>query len=437
MDILNMHTHLFTHENSPRDFLKLYLPSFMARGIDTFTNGKVGAWIVQHIGPVFGNAGKRYASFMKIGKSESQGGVLEKLIQSYPRGTKFVALSMFMEEMGVGSSFSGYEGQLEQLILLKGRYPEELLVFLGIDPRWQPASQLSLANAVRKYFTCTVTRNNKTYPVFNGLKLYPSTGFYVFDERLKETLEWAAEQEVPVVTHCNYLGGVYNNSESFIRANLNTSLRHYGIDGDYNAFCARKGYRAPAYQMANAPFIKRLIGMRDEKRNMVSCSFFLEPYSYEPVLEYFNRYGGKPLNICLAHYGGDIQIQLSEGMEPKGADELEKNPVGIGMLNWTTQIRNLMQRFDSVYTDISYAYVSKNVPPILFNDILQKPYGNRILFGTDFYMTERVGKEQDNFSGFKKLAMEKLNQDGKPVWDILMESNYNFLKMGMNEQYKP
>jgi hypothetical protein len=334
---------------------------------------------------------------------------------------------MFMEEMGVGKSHSGYEGQLEQLILIKEKYPQELLIFLGIDPRWQPANQLSIADAVRKYFKCTVTVQGKTYPVFNGLKLYPSTGFYVFDEKLKETLEWAAENELPVVTHCNYLGGVYNNNAAFIKANLNPSLIHYGIDKDYHAFCTRKGYRTPAYQMTKVPLIKKMLGMSDEQRNLSNCSFFLEPYSYEPVLEYFKSNGGKQLKLCMAHYGGDIQMKLAEGLMPKGTDDLERSPIGVGNLNWTRQIRILMQKFETLYTDISYAYVDKDTLPIIFHDVAQHAYGKRILFGTDFYMTERKGRERDNFSNFKMAAMQQSTPSGKTVWDQLMENNYNFI----------
>ena len=46
-------------------------------------------------------------------------------------------------------------------------------------------------------------------------------GFYAFDAKLKETFEWAADNGVPVISHCIYLGGIYTNDTSYIKGNLN------------------------------------------------------------------------------------------------------------------------------------------------------------------------------------------------------------------------
>jgi hypothetical protein len=41
-----------------------------------------------------------------------------------------------------------------------------------------------------------------------------------FDSKLTETFEWAADNGVPVLSHCNYLGGIYNNDKNYLRLAL-------------------------------------------------------------------------------------------------------------------------------------------------------------------------------------------------------------------------
>ena len=54
---------------------------------------------------------------------------------------KITALTINMEELGADRSITGFEGQLEEIIEVKRRYPDRLLVFLGLDPRWKSTSR--------------------------------------------------------------------------------------------------------------------------------------------------------------------------------------------------------------------------------------------------------------------------------------------------------
>lgn len=425
MAIINMHAHTFTSQNAPKDFLKLYIPGFLARGVDTFTNGRIGAWLVKKIAPLFGNAGKRYASFLNIGKSAFQRDVFVKLVSEYPAGSRFVALTLYMEEMGAGSSSSGFEGQIEQILQVKREYPDELNIFLGIDPRWTPANGLSIDEAVKKYFSLKVTVQGAAIPAFSGLKLYPSTGFYVFDERLKPTFEWAAENEVPVITHCSYLGGIYHNNADYVKRHLNAKLSHYTGYDDYFAYCKAAGYLPPVYQNPKPSLFRRLTGMRDEFKNLVTCSYFLDPFSYIPLLDYFKG-RDKPLKICLAHYGGEAQMLLAAGVKPGNNDPLETNPAGITNNNWTSQIRQMMLKYDFLYTDVSYTYVEPATHKVIIDDMLNQTFSNRILFGTDYYMTEREGRERENFSKFMQTC-QMTQVSGISTWDMFMDNNGRFL----------
>jgi len=411
MQFYNVHSHIFTMNNAPKKFLHLYLPGWVADAIDTITNTKVGArsveWALSHIP---WSPGKRYASFLRIGKSKNQLEVFEDLIQQYDDETmKFVALTLYMEKCGASTSASGFEGQLEEILMVKKQYPDRLLIFLGIDPRWK-FNGAELRKTVEGYFEQQVEVNatRRVYP-FTGLKLYPSTGFYGFDERLKETFEWAADNGVPVLTHCNYLGGIYNNDADFIEGNLNP----------YDPY-SKRVYSAPVYQ--NKKTRKKLFGNTIAGNNQNSCSYFLEPESFRSMLTCFTP---KKLKLCLAHYGGAEHIRAQHGKLKVDESRL----FGVKKQNWCGQIQQLMKDFPSVYTDISYAVAKEEIHNLVFEDLDNPDYMDKIMFGTDFFLTERESPEKQNYSTFKKNARQRLLQGGDTAWSKIAGSNVEqFLK---------
>ncbi len=389
MQFYNAHTHIFTMNNAPRRFLELYMPRLAASAVDKITNTQLGSWIIRNaLMPLFGEQGKRYATFLKIGKSKSQNDVFRHLIESYEDSSiRMVALTLYMEKLGADASMSGYEGQLEEVISLKKRYPERLLPFLCVDPRWK-ASGEELRDTVSAYFNraLKVDANRTVFP-FAGLKIYPSTGFYAFDAKLKPVMEWAAENSVPVMTHCAYMGGIFNNDADFVKASLNP------YDPYTNTY-----YDKPCY-----------IGGKGKKRayNQRSCSYFLEPHSYESMIRYFNQ-KRTPLKICFAHFGSNQHMMLE-------AKKDEANPSQPGIYygvrkehNWCAQIRELMTKYPGVYTDISYSLTAPETHPFIFNELKNPDYGDRILFGTDFFMTEREEKEQKTYTAFKNKSLKQV-----------------------------
>ncbi len=418
MQFYNVHSHVFTMENAPQRFLHLYMPDIAANLVDKITNTQVGAksmeWILSHFA---GSGGRRYASFLRIGKSKNQLEVFEYLIKQYDDSSiKLIALTINMEECGAGNSETGFEGQLEGVLEIKRRYPDRVLIFMGIDPRWI-SNGTDIKNTVVKYFEKKLQINETTsiYP-FTGLKLYPSTGFYVFDQRLKETFEWAAENEVPILSHCNYLGGIYNNNKSYIEGNLNS------YDPYVNKYYNDYNTSNPAVYQYEKRFWKRLLGTNESTNNLNSCSYFLEPASYRTILQYFKN-KNKNLKICLAHYGGDDQI-LNENVG--------KNPqdiFGVQKQNWCGQIKALLNDFPNVYTDISYAVHNIKTHDILINDLSNPVFGDQIMFGTDFFLTEREQPEKNTYGIFKQKAIGVKTPTGITAWEQIAGRNTEqFLK---------
>ncbi|WP_143306017.1 amidohydrolase family protein [Chitinophaga vietnamensis] len=409
MPYYNVHTHIFTMNNAPRRFLHLYLPDAVADLVDKITNTSSGTAVVQRLLSWFGgNGGKRYASFLQIGKSKNQREVFEDLKQRYDDDTlAFIALTMFMEKCGADTSGSGYEGQLEEIIQVKREYPDRLFVFMGIDPRWKLTGH-ELRTTVESYFErkINVTATRSVYP-FIGLKLYPCMGFYPFDERLKETFEWAQDNGVPIISHCNYLGGIYNNDESYIQSSLNPVDPYSGST-----------YSAPKY-ISDANRLSWIMGKYRSTNNMRSCSYFMEPASYISMLKSFEERFEKmhlkdDLKMCLAHFGGGNEILA------KPTDI----PYGVAGVNWYNQVQAMLTRFPQLYTDVSYAIYDSKIFDTVYDE-LNKPYGDRILFGTDFFLTEREQPEKSTFSNFRKYAAGKplTNHNNVDAFDQIAQHN--------------
>lgn len=433
MQYKNVHSHIFTMSNAPADFLSLYLPGFIARPLSSITDTKQGSWIVRQILKTTGNGGKRYATFLKIGKSLAQQDVFENLVNQYDdNNMQFVALTMYMEKLGAGASLSGFEGQLEEILNVKKQYPDKLKIFLGLDPRWKSSGE-ELRDTVAKYFNTklAVNDNREVYP-FCGIKLYPSTGFYIFDQRLKPTLEWAADNEVPVLAHCNYLGGIYNNDETYLRNNLDPEIPYYtdpeqpGKKQRYSDYCKANGLTPPAY-IKRFKFFKWLLHTNGDRNNKYTCSYFLDPQSYIPVLKYFEtRNPAKPLKICLAHFGGDEQIKAT--LPKAKPDGVQAQPFGVALnQNWHTQVMQILQTYKSAYTDISFALFDPDVHDTFLSVADTEDIGDRIMFGTDYFLTETEQAETKTYNTFHGNAVKRTLKrgNGKSAWDALAHDNIN------------
>lgn len=425
MQYVNIHSHIFNMDNAPERFLHLYLPEKVADFIDSATNTKLGAAIFAKVLPLMGNAGKRYATFLKIGKSKNQLEVFEHLLNEYDDShMQFTALTMFMERCGAGDSRSGFEGQIEEVVRIKKQYHDKLNIFLGIDPRWLKDGR-ALHKSVTGYFNTLLPVNaTRSVAPFCGLKLYPSTGFFAYDERLKETFEWAQETGVPVMTHCNYLGGIFNNSKQQIVTAFNTKNPYPG------AF-------TPSYEYySKNHWMKWILGTNGARKNKYSCSYFLEPASFSPLLSYMQqRYERQlaangdaqtdiqPFKICFAHCGGGDQLLGHE------QGHVEEPPYGTQAINWYDQIKSLMKQFPGVYADISYTLWDKKTHRQILKDLQDPQIGSRLLFGTDYFMTEREQAERQTYRAFKSAAIVIKDTHGLSLWDRAASVNIkNFLR---------
>ncbi|MBO9477977.1 amidohydrolase [Shimia sp. R11_0] len=190
---------------------------------------------------------------------------------------------------------------------------------------------------------------------FHGLKIYPKLGYAPDHPVLMEQVyPYCIEHNLPVMTHCSR-GGAFG-----------------------------KGLHGPEGQELGAP------------------------HRYIPVLEAFPE-----LRVCLAHFGGDAEWKAyTEGINPLDPREREKN--------WVTSIYDMITSgtYENLYTDISYAVFNfaDNVPALgvlLENDKLRE----RVLFGSDYYMTK-----QEDLSE-RQVSMRLRHTLGAEVFEQISTSN--------------
>jgi len=247
MIIHNCHTHIFTSNHVPVNFLKFGLTRLLAKSSVTRSIGRV----IHSMTP--GNSRDlfdRYVAFLNIGNFSSQDDIFSFLIEHYPKGSVFAVLSMDMEFMGAGPCPISFEKQLEELATIKIKWGDSIRPFICADPRREGITHL-----VKKYIE---------EKGFAGVKIYPALGFYPFDERLNGVYDYCVQHALPVITHCGR-NGIY------FKYPVRNDMLHHPITG------------APLKRRSNLSF-------SDE---------YTDPANYIHLLSKF-----PDLKIDIAHFGG-------------------------------------------------------------------------------------------------------------------------------------
>jgi predicted TIM-barrel fold metal-dependent hydrolase len=163
---------------------------------------------------------------------------------------------------------------------------------------------------------------------FRGLKVYPRLGFPPDHPVLMERIyPLLVERNLPVMTHCSN-GGVTGRTLSRWKAD------------DWSS-----------------------------------------PMAWAPVRDRF-----PDLRVCLAHFGGmtSWQAYVENGIDPRDPAAAAKN--------WQSAIRHMIEGDDwpNLWMDISYTLFDfENYVPFLKIFLQEPKLADRVLFGSDFYMTRQ------------------------------------------------
>lgn len=423
----NTHIHIFNAHCVPNNFLRVVPKKFLRRIAPYLFNllqTSGGRWLIKQLAKrgfskssTQRGMSDKYIAFLNVGLQNSQEEVLKIELESacsFDASARVGVLTMDMDYMDDEKPRMNFETQLQDVMTIKTFYPERFLPFLGVDPR--KISGVAGLNWAKKYFENGTRSNGKYHPYFIGLKLYPALGYFPFDARLLELYKYAEENKLPVMTHCTRVGSQYigKNIEALIPRNLDlifpTPVNEVMAE-------SKKNCEERIEKYYNKGWIKNSkLGDNDW-----ACDLFGHPENYVPLLELFPE-----LKLCLAHMGGSNEMYSNT----KDKELIEIREIDAKL--WFDRITELMYNYPNVYTDISYTLSSFSEPnegdPTQEGEVLTKTKallnsldknGNslskRLLFGTDFFMTEQEMREKELFA----LAKEKL----APWWNLITKEN--------------
>lgn len=402
MPFYNCHIHIFSAQCAPKRFLQVGLPGwldFASGGIKGFLETGVGRGIMGFLAKRKSKPLRvlaRYGSFASVGTKPTQQMVFENILPFYPNNARFVVLTLNMDHMGAGDSELKYQGQIDEVVALRRKYPDACLPFLSVDPRM--GSEKELEDFVKRYIGPGGAADGPNmHRPFVGVKLYPALGYFPYDARLRGVYRYCEANNIPIMTHCTPDG-------SFFLGKLTASMGAPEAIGG-----------APAVQFGKGD-------------NLAECDVFLFPEQWRYVFKEFPK-----LKVCFAHMGGWGEMFPDKARAAALA----------GAPSWYEKVLHLMERFPNVYTDVSYTLAETKAeqkstprnrsweevlallrsanqsltvgtptgrrPPTPWIDAQGSPLPplppplplvarnihERILFGTDYFMTEQEEPEED------------------------------------------
>lgn len=377
--------------------------------------------------------------------------IYDKLYESYSsvlvnHKIYLVNLMMDMERSISGTPIKTFEEQLIELITLRNQhsttglnYTASLLPFFAFDPHnpnaYKQFLYLFLATNTDLFNKPEFHLANSNRLSFVGVKLYPPLGYSPKDETLYYLFKACESKNIPILSH---QGGIRTRTEY-----EEVELKEWTLENNKPKFSKNNSGKL---------FVKSGVGQLDSSRQISNIpGIFMDPFKWEEVFNHFPK-----LKICLAHMGDNLHWQeFREIFQLFKKYNLPFNSQNINSLhtsinsphnNLSTENKNellnllpklatnfvfktlsALSSFKNVYADISYCFVIKENMKVITELLMDNEWSNKILFGSDFYMTA-VEKE----GHFKKLPFVTLKnmieEKDKEVWKkITYYNTINYL----------
>jgi len=366
----------------------------------------------------------RYLNIGRFAFYKQQARILGKLKSQYPEGTGIIILPMDMEYMGAGKLKNGFQyvNQMEALKDIKNRTEnkDNIFPFVFADPRRMVQEGTSHFNytfsngkvTLGECFIKDYIEDNK----FNGFKIYPALGYYPFDETLLPLWKYAADNALPITTHC-IRGTIYYRGNKKKEWDAHPVFQQSKGDDRYEPLSL--------LEIKNSDFINNFthplnyLCLLEEKllRKLVQQA---KNESTKQLFGYTNpntelKYNLSHLKLCFAHFGGDDEWnRFMEKDRDNYASQLIQNPLtGItffkdkngnlshGKLeqiwkyaDWYSIICSLMLQYENTYADLSYIIHNPDIQPLLKQTLINGGLKQRVLFGTDFYVVRNHKSEK-------------------------------------------
>jgi predicted TIM-barrel fold metal-dependent hydrolase len=274
------------------------------------------------------------------------GEIAARLLGYYPPGSVIVPLMMDFDFGGklFGATLDTFHKQILELKLIKARFANEgmdcIFPFLAADPR-----RPNLLKLVKQLV--------KPSQAFHGIKVYPPLGYLPSHPVLMEVFSYCADFRIPVTVHCI--------PDSSIHCRIR-KLPVKGIDPGSGA----KIDREMSFRSA------------DDCTN-----YFTDPANWGPVLDRFRN-----LVLNFGHFGGFCPVKKDDRTYSRRTNKPVKSSLEE---QWRKTIEEYIRKYPHVYADLSYimATIPQQEEDVrLLNRLIDDPVtGNRILYGSDYYMT--------------------------------------------------
>lgn len=459
----------------------------------------------------------RYMQLGEYAKYKTQTRIFSRLKDQHPEGSEFIILPMDMKYMGAGNLTErpleylptlkklrnknnqesnpepievdelleidnkdpkiikdSYRIQMEFLRKLKkNRWKEKVKIhpFIFVDPRritetrneetpyfsydQSDPDNIELNDCYIKKYLFGFDGEERSESVgFAGFKIYPALGYYPFDAELLPLWLYAAQNDIPIMTHC--VGGVI-----FYRGKKEREWNKHPIlkgDNDENPlwltesknwnfsinFTNPLNYLCLLEPSLLARWIETLTASGKNQHLIDLFGYKAKgPDEVHPSIER----DLSNLKICLAHYGGSSQWQKFYEVDRHSYSQqvIKKPQHGIQFMqnqdekfswhklyeiwkdvDWYSIISSLMLQYPNVYADISYTLHEPNIFPLLQRTMDhdrgddqrdgKHKLNERVLFGTDFYVV-RSNKSD------KQLLIETRSQLSKEHFDLMARIN--------------
>lgn len=299
-------------------------------------------------------------------------------------------------------SFCEWYSQYEDTVSAAKNHPLKLIPMYHYEPRrWIGATGTKPHPEWRfgpwdHPFKSVVTTKQKG--IFIGFKMYTPLGYQPLDPVLPHLWQYTGDKTtcyygkcedegIPILAHCSP-GGMTSHEMLYYRElHKKFNLRYGDSPQEYH----REKFGTPAPNTNTTSNNPQIVTYSADYEADYFYRYHVHPKAWRKVLEKFPK-----LKLCLAHFGGD---EWQKGVES----------------DWIREIISLTEDYPGVYADFSCHDIKKNGPA--FRHVLSyaknSPVYERLLFGTDWYMTMVALKGK----GYKQFCEEywELIED-KDLW---------------------
>ena len=368
----------------------------------------------------------RYVLLGRYALYQNQTATFTKLKGQYPPGSRFVILPMDMKYMKAGNlkPEGKYKEQMAELVKMKNSRSGKLIdPFVFIDPRRIEKQKGFLDYSIHggkvSLEKCEVQEYIEDHK-FGGFKIYPALGYYPFDEALLPLWKYAADEKIPIMTHCIrgtifYRGSklrIWDTHPIFLESDGKGNTRPLSLPQKKNIDFSVNFTNPLNYLcLLSEPLLRRVVA---KAKNPNIRMLFGFSDSGTPL-----KHDLSHLKICLAHFGGEEEwVKYLEADRYSFSQRLIKDRTrGIDFkidsntslswnvleqiwkyVDWYSIICSMILQYPNVYSDISYILSKPRILPLLKETLdpdLNPHLRERVLFGTDFYVVRNHFSEKD------------------------------------------